>query len=1377
MTAINTFGASTIQTKKDLANTRKSVIKAGTEYPVPPYTVGLDKIAVFLNGTRLIGSYKTLEDGVAYYEPGYKYDIGSSIIFRSDIAISDEILVTVLDGTDDSTISDLINLGSIFNTGTNASDFGVVTPKVISKIIDTKRIFLNGSDVVSISQDYTENKYNSLPSSKALYDALMQLQENIDQIDPDSNFFKDNTVITLPLLSPSFVEGDTDWEIENWTITVDNTIAYTRNDYANKVTVANSVFTTAGYHFLVVDIERLDSGKILVIDNAGETVGEISTIGTQYLEFVVDDPTIFTLSFVASEVFPDESIIIKEIRLHKVTDRIRDYLIYAVGNLVAEGGLASKEDVNTAIEEAVETLTNKFTILIDEVGDLAYAHIENRSNPHSVTYIQTGAAAAEHTHKSSDITDLDQFVENSVIEGTSGIVSDLNTHIANINNPHRVTAAQAGAAPLVHTHKVSDISDMTTYISSVSDDITNTIKEYVDGVTSGTSDSLRATLNAHISNTNNPHKVTYLQVGAAPESHTHYVADIKDMDDYVSNVVDEIHIYVDNAIQENGSTSDENLTTHINDKTNPHKVTAAQAGAAPVKHEHNISDILTLSDTLDELTDKLDNSISSFNVHSANTNNPHNVTTEQIKAAPLEHTHKVADITDIQSYLTKINDLELSVQTNRNLISAHTTDIDNPHEVTYSQLGVGDIGTVFLNTGSTSPVIHVPIVKRLYICETTEEVEKCKNNIPSMKEMFNSWKRISHAKSNSTSAPNIVTNPGGQPAAPSELLTWEYDADEDIIRNNTNSYSYLGLISPDKYTEYETEIILNAKTNDDDSIGFIVAFTIDENGIEHTLSVTRSPGGNTKWQLVYDLNADPMSILLSKPNALKWGNGNYGATKEEAGYTQTGPTKPDGDGTTGWSAHPNGTRIYVSRKGNIITAKTTDIGEADADFVEDATITMDLSSREILTKFIKPCNIGYSVISNPYSTWDVQYFRDPSSNIYDVTREVAIVFDQETNTWADDTSINIYEAMRPGTLGYNYLTNKLFFIRENNVERVAISSIPIIDGGGLNVDSNGNAYVDFSTMPTDKFEVMLKSIRVPIWITSTKYFYVDTATGSDTLTEGIGETVSKPFKTIQACIDYVTNNYNLNSNAVGIRILPGTYNESLKLGEFTRTTGYISIYPHEDDYSVTIKSNNAHTIRVTGGVWYVRRCVIENNVTAINDDSNHFLSCVTATENGTIRLEGCDINQSYTGAAPSGNVVELRTLSVYGTSATIQFETTTGTRNCLRFHKGNSTGLSVLFCERGGTMQCISSQNSQDYVTIHCEGEATRFLALNNGKFYVIGGSKYYTKFDIVSGKSVTGQRYRLLTNSLCNTASQGQDYFPGDTEGSIETATYCVYK
>src|SRR5699024_11129530 len=69
------------------------------------------------------------------------------------------------------------------------------------------------------------------------------------------------------------------------------------------------------------------------------------------------------------------------------------------------------------------------------------------------------------------------------------------------------------------------------------------------------------------------------------------------------------------------------------------------------------------------------------------------------------------------------------------------------------------------------------------------------------------------------------------------------------------------------------------------------------------------------------------------------------------------------------------------------------------------------------------------------------------------------------------------------------------------------------EGGGLNVDENGQIYVDFENMPTDKFEAMLKSIRVPIWITSTKSFYVDPVNGSDTLDDGRGESPSKPFQT------------------------------------------------------------------------------------------------------------------------------------------------------------------------------------------------------------------------------------------------------------------------
>lgn len=44
-------------------------------------------------------------------------------------------------------------------------------------------------------------------------------------------------------------------------------------------------------------------------------------------------------------------------------------------------------------------------------------------------------------------------------------------------------------------------------------------------------------------------------------------------------------------------------------------------------------------------------------------------------------------------------------------------------------------------------------------------------------------------------------------------------------------------------------------------------------------------------------------------------------------------------------------------------------------------------------------------------------------------------------------------------------------------------------------------HVDFSQMPTDKFEALMKSLRLPVWITRNINFYVDKshANASDTL--------------------------------------------------------------------------------------------------------------------------------------------------------------------------------------------------------------------------------------------------------------------------------------
>ena len=77
---------------------------------------------------------------------------------------------------------------------------------------------------------------------------------------------------------------------------------------------------------------------------------------------------------------------------------------------------------------------------------------------------------------------------------------------------------------------------------------------------------------------------------------------------------------------------------------------------------------------------------------------------------------------------------------------------------------------------------------------------------------------------------------------------------------------------------------------------------------------------------------------------------------------------------------------------------------------------------------------------------------------------------------------------------------------------------------GLVVDnSTGKLKVDFSNMPTDKFEELLRGLKmqVPLDQNITHIVATADANAGDTIIDGRG-TEAKPWKTIQACVDYVT---------------------------------------------------------------------------------------------------------------------------------------------------------------------------------------------------------------------------------------------------------------
>ena len=336
-----------------------------------------------------------------------------------------------------------------------------------------------------------------------------------------------------------------------------------------------------------------------------------------------------------------------------------------------------------------------------------------------------------------------------------------------------------------------------------------------------------------------------------------------------------------------------------------------------------------------------------------------------------------------------------------------------------------------------------------------------------------------------------------------------------------------------------------------------------------------------------------------------------------------------------------------------------------------------------------------------------------------------------------------------------------------------IGGIKISGEDGLVMKSDGSAAVDFDAMPTDKFEAMLKSIRVPIWLTGNKSFYVNQATGSDTLDSGRGESASKPFKTIQACADYVSNNYNVGSYVASIIVSAGTYEERLTLGSYSRTSGYIIIQAATDE-TVTISAENGNLVVIrSSSVWHIRNINLVHHFYAPNNGIANFYHIVSVGINSTANLSGCVIKAEYTGEAASSGTVTIRMLYV-GASSQLNLYTK---ETSIEYYKGNANWLYVLFAGGKGTIEVDGSNDSSEDGEITVFGECTSFVMASGGSIFVNTSYLVDPVFTVPGDKSATGKRYEATSGGTINAGGQGTEYFPGDSAGTVEAASYSWYK
>lgn len=318
--------------------------------------------------------------------------------------------------------------------GASLTSSGVVARKAT---ID--ELALKENSVSEISHDHTDSSVTSIPSSKALSDAMDVIKTQLQEIDPNNNFFKDNTVITLPLISPSFSE-DGDWITEGWTAH-DGSISFTGSEFSvtNYLAVSSSLIPFAGNYFFYVTIPRLDSGKIVLYDFAGSVIKEFDSYGSYPVEVTVDNADIAEFKFVAEGVFPGEAVTIDSIMFYRITPRLKTYLSY-----LFSGGAETGEVTYSMMMDAIaQSQTNTLNLIDDRlspVEDRVNIHTADFNNPHNLTPAKIGAAPASHTHSPVSI----------------GAATTVHTHepeqCGAAPSIHTHTPAECGSAPVVHSH-------------------------------------------------------------------------------------------------------------------------------------------------------------------------------------------------------------------------------------------------------------------------------------------------------------------------------------------------------------------------------------------------------------------------------------------------------------------------------------------------------------------------------------------------------------------------------------------------------------------------------------------------------------------------------------------------------------------------------------------------------------------------------------------------------------------------------------------------------------------------------------------------------------------------------------------------------------
>lgn len=346
----------------------------------------------------------------------------------------------------------------------------------------------------------------------------------------------------------------------------------------------------------------------------------------------------------------------------------------------------------------------------------------------------------------------------------------------------------------------------------------------------------------------------------------------------------------------------------------------------------------------------------------------------------------------------------------------------------------GNYGEVVYHDGLE--VFTQTVMNEGYVVNTTSDLNKCKNDSPSSGIILNTWRRFSILDG--------ISN-----ARQSEMEAWTVDG--NTLTQPKDSESFVGLLSPKSYSNYEVIVKCFSTGADDDTIGIVAAHAVGADGKEHTLSFLRTPGGSStqskpRWSAVLDFNGSFEGVAYNQ--AIVSDN------SSSTGFPSA---------VTNWNnaTIENGTTIKVKRTGNIFTATCSQFGSNVIDGTTIITVDLNAASLQfpLLSLFKGSAPWGYCCFSQPNTKFTTILVTDPDHYIYDFTTNTVLEFNTSSQAWTTVENKNPLTEMGVGRFSYNKTTGKLFY--NNGVEAVEVASVINSDSGLVTgVEVNGTSVVN-----------------------------------------------------------------------------------------------------------------------------------------------------------------------------------------------------------------------------------------------------------------------------------------------------------------------------